>query len=108
MDALENVNECKSRQLVLLTKNVSLTYSPQFQSSISGSVTFEAVSFAYPTRPDTGILNCLDLSVKAGQTVALVGESGSGKSTCVQLLQRFYDCNAGAMVGKCMIFSHNK
>lgn len=43
------------------------------------------------------ILTDLSFDVKCGQTVALVGSSGSGKSTCVQLLQRFYDPNSGSV-----------
>ena len=43
------------------------------------------------------ILKKLSFRVSAGQTVALVGSSGSGKSTCVQLLQRFYDPDAGTI-----------
>lgn len=37
------------------------------------------------------ILNNLSTKINSGQTVALVGSSGNGKSTCIQLLQRFYD-----------------
>ena len=41
------------------------------------------------------VLRGLDLKISPGQTVALVGPSGCGKSTTVQLIQRFYDVDAG-------------
>lgn len=43
------------------------------------------------------VLNGLNLSVKRGQSIALVGSSGCGKSTTIQLLQRFYDPQEGAV-----------
>jgi ATP-binding cassette subfamily B (MDR/TAP) protein 1 len=49
------------------------------------------VQFAFPTRPDITVLKGLGIEVAPGQTLALVGESGCGKSTCIQLLERFYD-----------------
>lgn len=61
----------------------------------SGTVHFEDVDFAYPTRPHVQVLNGLGLHVTEGQTVALVGASGCGKSTCVQLVQRLYDPDHG-------------
>ncbi|KAJ8763640.1 hypothetical protein K2173_003112 [Erythroxylum novogranatense] len=45
----------------------------------------------YPSRPETLILQGLNLRIPAGKTVGIVGGSGSGKSTLVALLQRFYD-----------------
>ena len=53
------------------------------------------MTFAYPGRPDLPALNGFDLSVKAGETVALVGPSGAGKSTVLRLLLRFYDPQVG-------------
>ena len=53
--------------------------------------------FSYPSRSDVSVLTGLSFDVKRGQTIALVGSSGSGKSTCVQLLQRFYDPNSGSV-----------
>ena len=57
------------------------------------------IHFNYPARPDVKILKGLTLEVYPGQTVALVGSSGCGKSTCVQLLQRFYDPLRGVVSG---------
>lgn len=58
---------------------------------LEGHINFENIIFQYPSRTDTTVLKGLNLSIKAGQTVALVGLSGCGKSTCIQLLQRLYD-----------------
>lgn len=60
-------------------------------------VTFEHVRFAYPARPAHPVLQDLSLVIEPGQTVALVGPSGAGKTTVFQLLQRFYDIEAGAI-----------
>ena len=58
---------------------------------------FVDVDFNYPARDEIKILNKLSLKIKPGQTVALVGSSGCGKSTCIQLIQRFYDPLAGSV-----------
>lgn len=53
-------------------------------------------------------MNGLNLKIVAGQTVALVGNSGNGKSTCLHLLQRFYDSNEGSiLIDDCDIRSLN-
>ena len=62
---------------------------------VRGEIAFENVSFRYPSRPDVSTLKGINLTVKAGETVALVGPSGAGKSTFIQLLLRFYDVNGG-------------
>jgi ATP-binding cassette subfamily B (MDR/TAP) protein 1 len=58
---------------------------------VCGNISFRNLFFAYPTRPDVPVLVNFSLEVPAGKTVALVGASGCGKSTCIQLVQRFYD-----------------
>ncbi|XP_030385057.1 multidrug resistance protein homolog 65 [Scaptodrosophila lebanonensis] len=60
-------------------------------NGLKGRIEFRDVFFRYPAREDVIVLRGLNLVVEPGQTVALVGASGCGKSTCVQLLQRFYD-----------------
>ena len=64
---------------------------------VEGTITFENVHFAYPSRPDQKVANGYNLTVPAGKTVALVGASGSGKSTAVQLVERFYDPDSGSV-----------
>jgi ATP-binding cassette subfamily B (MDR/TAP) protein 1 len=63
--------------------------------AIQGQINFEDVEFLYPTRPDLKVLKKLTCSFDAGKTTAIVGPSGSGKSTIIQLIERFYNANAG-------------
>ncbi len=57
-------------------------------------VRMRGVSFDYGGRP---VLDGVDLTVPAGQTLALTGVSGAGKSTCAHLLARFWDPSTGAI-----------
>ncbi|XP_012946828.2 ATP-dependent translocase ABCB1 [Aplysia californica] len=67
-------------------------------SSISGHIRFRNVHFHYPSRPETKILQGINVEATPGQTIALVGASGCGKSTLVQLLLRFYDPQQGQIL----------
>jgi len=62
---------------------------------LQGNVVFEHVSFSYGAKK---VLNDIDFSVKAGQTVALLGSTGSGKSTIISLIPRFYDPTQGRIL----------
>jgi ATP-binding cassette subfamily B protein len=59
------------------------------------ALSFDKVSFNYPSRPDQAALENISFNVAAGETVAIVGPSGAGKSTLFELLQRFYDPKSG-------------
>jgi ABC-type multidrug transport system fused ATPase/permease subunit len=59
-------------------------------------VSFDAVSFRYGPRTPV-VLPEFDLTIPAGQTVALVGETGAGKSTIAKLVARFYDPSGGTV-----------
>ena len=64
--------------------------------ALRGDITFENVTFRY-----TGgekVLDTFNLSVRAGETIALVGETGSGKSTIVNLICRFYEPTSGRIL----------
>jgi len=63
-----------------------------------GALTFSDVSFAYPTRPDTMVLNGVSFQISPNQVVALVGPSGGGKSTVAALISRFYDVQSGSIL----------
>ena len=66
-------------------------------SPAAGALSFDAVRFHYPSRPDWAALQDFSLEVKPGERVALVGPSGAGKSTVFQLLLRYYDPQAGSV-----------
>ncbi|HEY9047564.1 MAG TPA: ABC transporter transmembrane domain-containing protein [Ohtaekwangia sp.] len=62
---------------------------------LHGDISFENVSFSYPTRVDFTVLKGLNFHIAPGEKVALVGQSGSGKSTIINLLMRFYSISQG-------------
>ena len=66
-------------------------------SRLRGEVEFSDVSFSYPSRKDIEVLRGINLSVDAGERVAIVGSSGAGKSTLFHLLMRFYDPSSGEL-----------
>jgi ATP-binding cassette subfamily B protein len=63
-----------------------------------GEVSLQHVTFYYPSRPDAPALHDFSLQVRRGEQLALVGPSGAGKTTVFQLLLRFYDPSAGAVL----------
>jgi ATP-binding cassette subfamily B protein len=60
-----------------------------------GRLSFEGVSFRYPSRPDAPAVRDIGFQVEPGERVAIVGPSGAGKSTLFQLTLRFYDPDDG-------------
>ncbi|RED65205.1 MULTISPECIES: ABC transporter ATP-binding protein [Cohnella] len=61
--------------------------------TLRGDIRFENVSFGYEEGRD--VLKGVDLSIKAGETIAFVGPSGAGKTTICSLLPRFYEVSGG-------------
>ncbi|KAK9419761.1 putative ATP-dependent permease MDL2 [Seiridium unicorne] len=66
--------------------------------SAQGPVTFNKVSFAYPTRPAVPIFNELNFTIPSGSNVCIVGPSGGGKSTVASLILRFYNPTSGSIL----------
>ncbi len=63
-----------------------------------GRIVFENVSFHYNGANAENVLEGVDLTVEAGETVAFLGATGSGKSTLVNLVPRFYDVTVGRIL----------
>jgi len=64
-------------------------------TTMEGRIAIEGLHFRYPAASGTKVFEDLNLTVAAGETVALVGESGSGKSSIARLISRFYDPQEG-------------
>ncbi len=74
-------------------ENIELSNNHEKQTK--GEITFNEVSFCYPSRPDFSVLKNISFKAESGQTIALVGSSGSGKTTIASLILRFYDPLSG-------------
>jgi ATP-binding cassette, subfamily B, bacterial len=95
--AAERVHEILVTAPVIRDNPSGLPLPPEGPSGGRGEVRFEDVRFAYaPELPL--VLDGFDLTVPAGQSVALVGATGSGKTTVARLIPRFYDVDAGGVL----------
>jgi ATP-binding cassette, subfamily B, bacterial len=80
------------------TPSISSPENPiPFEKTMHGSIQFNNVSFNYPARPDTKVLNEITFTAKSGEVIAIVGPSGAGKSTLFALIQRFHDVDQGTI-----------
>lgn len=102
---LNNVGQIYSNSLFIRDLFEFLELQPQVAEParpartpdiLTQGISFNGVTFHYPGS-DRPALQGFDLTVPAGQTVALVGANGAGKSTVVKLLCRFYDPSAGTI-----------
>ncbi len=89
------------RVLDLLAEPLELTVRPGAQrlrpGQVRGAVSLRGVGFTYP-HTDKPVLQGIDLEVAPGEMVAFVGPSGAGKTTLCNLIARFHDPTAGAVL----------
>lgn len=69
----------------------TIEFNPPFST-----LSFERVSFFYPGSPEPALKD-IDLTINAGERIALVGQSGAGKTTFAHLVPRFHDCTEGVI-----------
>jgi ABC-type multidrug transport system fused ATPase/permease subunit len=72
--------------------------SHQSGKRFDGEVSFENISFSYPSRKDFQVLKNISFKANKGETIAIVGPSGAGKSTITNLILRFYNPDTGKIL----------
>ena len=92
-------NVSAKRIMEVLNMESSIQNSPQIieENKKESSIVFDDVTFAYPDGEEA-VLKHISFEAKKGETVAFIGSTGSGKSTLINLIPRFYDVNAGAIL----------
>ena len=89
-----NLSECSQRTGLWAWKRPHEDGSATY-SQLKGDVRLENVVFAY--QPEKTILHNISLYAKPGQKIAFVGSTGAGKTTITNLINRFYEINAGSI-----------
>ncbi|MCW3172995.1 ABC transporter transmembrane domain-containing protein [Shewanella sp. FYR11-62] len=79
------------------TDIIELAQPQPLIGNTQGALSLSELVFAYPSEPNTEVINQLNVDIKAGERVALVGPSGAGKSTLFELLLRFYQPKSGTI-----------
>ena len=85
----------KIKKLYEETPTVTEPADPVVLPTVKGKLTFSHVDFM---REGKQVLSDICFTVEAGKTLGIMGATGSGKSTIVQLMQRLYDCQSGAIL----------
>ncbi len=86
-------------QLLVAQSDIRVPANPvPLPTPATGRLSFENVSFRYPTRPEVSALDGFTLAVNPHERLAVVGPSGAGKTTLFQLAQRFYDPQGGRVL----------
>lgn len=94
---LQRAAGAAERLLELMAEKSAVRNEGTLTPSARQAIVFDAVSFAYPSRPNRWALNNFQLCIDPGKSLALVGPSGAGKSTVFELLQRFHDPGIGVI-----------